>query len=316
MKTFADRLLDKIDEKQNPSVVGLDPRFENIPEFIRNEKKEKYGATFKGIAASILEFNKRIIDAIKDTVPAVKPQMAFYEKYGHFGVKTFMDTAKYAKKRKLIVIEDAKRNDIGPTALAYAQGHLGEVEFWDGNRSVFDVDCITVTPYLGSDGVTPFIEQVKNFGKGIFILVKTSNPSSGEFQDIKTVGGDPNFIVMAKNVDRWGEGTEGKRGYKSVGAVVGATYPEQAKSLREIMPKSIFLIPGYGAQGGGADDVIPCFNKDGYGGIVNSSREIIFAYQKKPEFGPEKFDEAAGKAAEEMKAAISGALKKAGISPW
>lgn len=315
---FADRLLDAINKKQNPSIVGLDTTFHNIPSFICEEQKNKFGPSFEAIGASIFEFNKKIIDAVADLVSAVKQQMAFYEKYGPFGVKAFIDTSEYAKKRGLIVVEDAKRNDIGSTAQAYSDGHLGTVEFWDGLRKpCIDVDCITVNPYLGSDGINPFVEDVKKYGKGIFVLVKTSNPSSGEFQDIKTESGKLNFVVMAENVSKWGEGTEGEKGYRSVGAVVGATYPQQAKIIRQIIPKAIFLVPGYGAQGGGAKDVMPCFNKDGYGALIHSARGIIFAYQtEKYKTKQEDFDKAAKAAAEDMKEDISKALKDAGIFPW
>jgi orotidine-5'-phosphate decarboxylase len=318
VKTFADRLMDTIEKKQNPSDVGLDPRFESIPESIRNEQRGKYGETFEAVGASIYEFNRGIIDAVKDIVPAVKPQMAFYEQYGYHGVKAFMDTAEYARKSGLIVIGDVKRNDIGSTARAYSDGHLGTVEFWNGQRAKsFDVDAITVNAYLGSDGVKPFVEDVKNHSKGIFVLVKTSNPSSGELQDLVTQGGETNYVVMARNVHAWGDGTQGERGYQSVGAVVGATYPKDAEVLRGVMPKSYFLVPGYGAQGGGAADAMPSFNKDGYGAIVNSSRGIIFAYQKGPfKRAPEEYAAAAAASAQAMKDDLTKAMKEAGICPW
>jgi len=315
---FADLLLGKIEEKQNPSCVGLDPIFEKIPQQIKEEAKGKFGPTFEGIAQSFLEFNKRIIDSVADVVPAVKPQMAFYEKYGSFGVRAFEETVKYAHKKGLVVIEDAKRGDIGSTAEAYSSGHLGRVASWKGEEAGYDVDCITVNPYLGIDGVKPFIEDVKKYGKGIFILVKTSNPSSGELQDLD-YGNKKICDVVAELVNKWGEGTEGTRNYRPIGAVVGATYPQEAVKLRRIMEKSIFLVPGYGAQGGTADDAMPCFNKDGYGAIVNSSRGIIFAYQDekwKNKFMPEQFDDAAKAAALEMKEAISNSLKKANIFHW
>jgi orotidine-5'-phosphate decarboxylase len=315
---FADRLIEAIDKKKNPSCVGLDPSFSNMPAQILQEQKAKHGATFDAIGASIFEFNRGIIDAVKDIVPAVKPQIAFYEKYGVPGVKAFADTVDYAKKAGLLVIADAKRNDIGSTAQAYSDGFLGASEFWDGKREkVFDTDALTVNAYLGFDGVKPFVEDVKKNGKGIFILVKTSNPSSGDLQDIVTKEGVTNYVKMAENVNKWGEGTKGSRGYRSVGAVVGATYPAEAEKLRSIMKESIFLVPGYGAQGGGAADVVPCFNTDGYGAIVNSARGIIFAYQsEKYKTSPEKFDAAAGKAAEDMREDIAKALRGNKKYPW
>lgn len=318
MKNFADRLLDAIDEKQNPSCVGLDPRFKNIPSFIREEQKEKYGTTFKAIATSFSEFNKVIIDSVEDIVPAVKPQMAFYEKYGSDGVRAFMDTVSYAKMKGLIVIEDAKRNDIGSTARAYSDGHLGTVEFWkDERRPCFDVDCITVNGYLGSDCIKPFIEDCKKHGKGIFVLVKTSNPSSGELQDINIDTEETVYTRMTRLVDEWGQEVIGERGYSSIGAVVGATYPEQAKIARRLMSKANILVPGYGAQGAMGKDTIPNFNKDGYGAIVNSARGIIFAYQREPFKRDEtEFDRAARESAIAMKVDITSAMKDAGILRW
>lgn len=308
---FADKLFEAIEKKQNPSVVGLDPRIANIPDSIKEERVSKFGDTPQAVAASFVAFNKGIIDAVKDVVPAVKPQMAFYECYGPYGVEAFQVTCKYAKRNGLVVIEDAKRNDIGSTALAYAKGHLGEVDTVKGKTTLFDVDAITVNSYPGSDGVKPFVEQAKN-GKGAFLLVKTSNPSSGELQDKKLADGITVYEAMAKLVDTWGSEVVGERGYSSIGAVVGATYPEEATKLRQLMPKTPFLVPGYGAQGGGAMDTMPCFNDDGYGAIVNSSRGIIFAYQKR---GGE-FEEAAKEAALDMKVDLENALLQKGIYPW
>jgi orotidine-5'-phosphate decarboxylase len=313
MNNFADRLLEAIELKQNPSVVGLDPRLEQIPQFIKDDMINKFGKTFEAAAQSFIVFNKRIIDAVKDIVPAVKPQMAFYEKYLSPGVKAFEETVKYARSKGLIVVEDGKRNDIGSTAQAYAQGHLGKVGLFGDKTSSFDVDCITVNPYLGIDGIAPFIEEVKMYGKGIFVLVKTSNPSSGEFQDLES-SGKKMYEIVGDLVNKWNEETVGSKGYGSVGAVIGATYPEQAVVLRKIMPKSIFLVPGYGAQGGGAKDTVPCFNPDGYGAIVNSSRGIIFAYEK--ENRADDFDTAAQEAAVKMKDDLNKALKEASIIAW
>ncbi len=308
---FADKLFSAIETKQNPSVVGLDPRIGNIPDSIKQERVQKFGDTPQAVAASFVAFNKGIIDAIKDIVPAVKPQMAFYECYGPYGIEAFQITCEYAKKNGLVVIEDAKRNDIGSTAVAYARGHLGQVDTVNGKTRIHDVDAITVNSYLGTDGVKPFIEEAKN-GKGAFLLVKTSNPSSGELQDRKLREGATVYEAMAKLVDKWGVDVVGERGYSSIGAVVGATYPEEALRLRLMMPRTPILVPGYGAQGGGAMDTMPSFNDDGYGAIVNSSRGVIFAYEKK---GGE-FDSAARDAALDMKKDLQNAMMQKGIYPW
>lgn len=294
---------------------------------------KKYGSNFEAAGACFFEFNRIIIDSVHDIVPAVKPQSAFYEQYGQFGVRAFDATVQYAKKKGLVVIDDAKRGDIGTTSEAYARAILGDVNLFDKQVLSSDCDCVTVNPYLGSDGVSPFIDQCKKHGKGIFVLVKTSNKSSGELQDLFIDHGAPLlyskekakkevtvvkaervYEVIAKLVQKWGEGTEGVRDYRSIGAVVGATYPNEAKVLRKLMPKSIFLVPGFGAQGGGADDTIPCFNKDGFGAIVNNSRGIIFAYEKS---GSENhFDLAAKQAAIKMKEDLNNSLKKAKIIAW
>lgn len=304
MKNFADRLLEAIEKMENPSCIGLDPRIEDIPNFIRKENKRKYKDIKKAIARSFFDFNKMIIDATFDIVPAYKPQIAFYEKYGSEGVKALEDTVNYLKKKNKIVFVDAKRNDIGSTAEAYSSAFL--------SPSGFDVDALTVNPYLGIDGVKPFIEDAIKYGKGIFVLVKTSNPSSGDFQDKMLKNGKRLYEVVGKLVQKWGEGTEGKREYGIVGAVVGATYPNQAKILRKIMPKSIILVPGYGAQGGGARGAILNFNKDGQGAIVNNARGIIFAWKKEPyknKFKPEEFHLAAREAALAMKKDLLQAFK-------
>jgi orotidine-5'-phosphate decarboxylase len=323
MRNFADRLLDKLDEVQNPSCIGLDPRIADIPNFIKEEMLDKHGKSFKAVGYAIFEFNKRIIDATRDIVGVYKPQMAFYEQYGPWGVYAFQETAQYIKSRNRIVIGDAKRNDIRDTAQAYSDGHLGTVELIDGSHtSGFDVDAITVNAYLGSDCIKPFVDNCKKFGKGIFVLVRTSNPSSGEFQDRRfdeQYGGRRLYEEMALYVNQWGQEVVGDRGYSSVGAVVGATYPEQAKRAREIMERSIILVPGYGFQGGMGRDTIPNFNRDGYGAIVNSARGIIFAYQKelyRAQFREEDFDKAAREAALDMRKDLLSALKEAGISRW
>ena len=295
---LADRLLNAIDEKKNPSVVGLDPRIANIPEHIRKRAARVYGGGTRAVADAIVDFTSLIIEQIADVVPAVKPQKAFYEQYGPDGVWAFQRTVEIARNHGLVVIGDVKRNDIGSTAEAYAQGLLGCPDNLLGTGDVrrmgpvFDLDAVTVNAYLGSDGVKPFLKVCGELGKGIFVLVKTSNKSSSELQD-KTVEGEGKvYRVMAELIKGWGQEFVGKRGYSSIGAVVGATFPEQAEELRAAMPQTLFLVPGYGAQGGGAGDVVPCFNEDGYGAIVNSSRGIIFAYQKeqyKDQFKPTDF---------------------------
>jgi orotidine-5'-phosphate decarboxylase len=312
---IADRLLAKIREKHNPCIVGLDPVIELIPDCIKKGRKDQKGS-FEAERDTIIEFNKRIINAVADIVPAVKPQVAFYEKYGSKGLEAFEETVRYARRKDLIVIEDAKRNDIGSTAEAYADGHLGRVPTIDGTLlPSLDADMITVSPYLGSDGIKPFVEVSKKYGKGIFVLVKTSNPSSAELQDRLIEGEGPLYEVVARFVSLVGKELIGTRGYSSIGAVVGATYPEEALRLRKIMPESIFLVPGYGVQGGKAEDVIPCFNDDGYGAVVNSSRGIVYAYSMEPyksSFEPEEFHLASRQAAIDMRDSVVDALEKAG----
>ncbi len=315
MENFADRLICAIEKKQNSSVVGLDPRLEQIPSYIQEKNIKKFGKNFKAAGEAILEFNKGIIDAVYEIVPAVKPQIAFYEQYGPEGIQAFIETVNYAKDKGLVTIEDGKRNDIKSTAAAYGNAHIGKVDVFGQEKPCFDVDAITVNAYLGIDGVQPFLENVKKYQKGIFVLVKTSNPSSGELQDLQSEN-QTIYEIMAELCNKWGENTEGKRGYSPVGAVVGATYPKQAETLRKIMPSCIFLVPGYGAQGGGADDVIPCFNKDGYGAIVNSSRGIIFAFKKDEKYTEKDFVEAAHQAALKMKEDITSSMKKNNIYPW
>ncbi len=316
-KNMADRLLEAVDEKENPSVVGLDPRIPRIPNHIKREAKENAFSPFEAVKLAIIEFNKGIIDAVKDIVPAVKPQMAFYERYGSQGAVAMEKTIKYARRQGLFVIEDIKRNDIGSTAEAYAEAHLGEVECLEGKKRAFDADFITVNAYLGSDGIEPFLNVCKKENKGIFVLDKTSNPSSGELQDRKIEGNGKVYELMAELTDKWGEELVGERGYSSVGAVVGATYPEEAEKLRKMMLRNLFLVPGYGAQGGTADDVIPCFNEDGYGAIVNSSRGIDYAYEKEEyqEYGPEAYEKASKRAALDMKEDILKSLEKGGKVP-
>lgn len=286
IKHFADRLIEAVKAKGTPICVGLDPRMENIPKFIKeNALKGKEKSPMAAAADAIIEFNKGIIDAVCDIVPVVKPQIAFYELFGHEGVRAYEETLKYAKQKGLLTIADIKRNDIGSTAEAYAKAYLGEVEMFEGDDEVimhgFDADSVTINAYLGWDGVKPFVDECGKYDKGIFILVKTSNKSSGDIQDLAMKDGKTVYEIMGHLIDSWGADLVGESGYSLVGAVVGATYPEQAKKLREIMPQAIFLVPGYGAQGGGANDVKPCFKEGMFGAIVNNSRGIIFAYEKK-----------------------------------
>lgn len=309
-KNFADILLDAIDEKKNPSVVGLDPRIELIPEHLKNKHHD---INREAVTETFITFNKAIIDAVYDIVPAVKPQLAFYEQYGYHGIIAFEETIKYAKSKGLLVISDGKRNDIGSTASAYADAFLGEVRTCSG-KSIrgFDVDALTVNAYLGWDGIKPFIEVCQKYSKGIFILVKTSNPSSADLQDL-IVDNQPIYEKLAILINKWSENTEGQRGYRFVGAVVGATFPIQAERLRNLMPNCIFLVPGYGVQGGTAKDISVCFNPDGYGAIINSSRGIIYAYMDerwKKIFVPKQFDSAARSAAIAMRDEIQSFIKK------
>ncbi len=274
-----DTLIEKIIEKNNPTVAGLDPKLDYIPDDIKTEAFKKYGETFEGAAAAIYEFNKILIDSLCDIVPAVKPQSAYYEMYGIEGIKCLKKTIDYAKKNGMYVILDAKRGDIGATSEAYATAYLGKTKISGGSAAAFDADSLTINPYLGTDGIAPFINECASNQKGVFILVKTSNKSSGELQDLKSDGRHI-YEHMADLVKMWGSDIVGTYGYSSAGAVVGATYPEQAALLRAQMPRTYFLVPGYGAQGGGAKDVVPCFNKDGLGAIVNASRSIMCAYMK------------------------------------
>ena len=293
---FIDRLIESIKEKNNSSVIGLDPKIEYVPAQIKEKNFKEYGVNAKGAAEAILEFNKKIIDAIYDLVPAVKPQVAYYEMYGLEGLRVFDETVKYSKSKGLLVIADGKRNDIGSTAEAYSTAFLGTTPIAEGNsQAMFDTDALTVNPYLGYDGIKPFVEDCGKYGKGIFILVKTSNKSSGQLQDLVTEQGKTIYQLMAEYVEEWGKPVTGKYGYSSVGAVVGATYPEQAKALRGVMKHAYILVPGYGAQGGTAKDVANSFNEDGLGAIVNASRSVMCAYQSemwKNTYSENNFDEA------------------------
>lgn len=267
-----DRLIKKVIECQNHTVVGLDPRIDYVPEDMRKQAMEASSSQAEAVAKAFLMYNKELIDHLYDIVPAVKPQIAFYEQYGIEGLKCFKETCDYAASKGLLVIGDVKRGDIGSTAEAYSEAYLGNLEY------SFSTDFITVNPYLGTDSLTPFIKQCHENQKGIFVLVKTSNKSSGELQDL--VCGDKTIYEhVAALVDGLGANYIGEKGYSFVGAVVGATYREEAAKLRKAMPNTYFLVPGYGAQGGTAQDVADCFNQDGLGAIVNSSRGIIAAYK-------------------------------------
>jgi len=282
-----DNLIEKIKETNNPTVMGLDPRYDMIPEVVRN----KYSNDLEGISKAILEYNKELIDNTYDIIPAIKPQLAFYEMFGVEGMKAFKETCKYAKEKGMIVIADAKRGDIGSTAKGYSNAYLGYTPIGENKIEVFEnIDFLTVNPYLGVDSITPFVEDCIKYDKGIFVLVKTSNPSSGELQDLKLENGKTVYEHVASLVEKWGENLRGKYGYSSVAAVVGATYPEQLKEIREKAPHTYFLIPGYGAQGGKAEDIALGFDKKGLGGIVNASRSLMCAY--KSDKWKEKFTEA------------------------
>lgn len=306
------QLISKIKRTGAPIVVGLDPMMKFVPEHIQQKAFAEYGETLEGAAQAIWQYNKEIVDHIYDIVPAVKPQIAMYEQFGIPGLMAFKKTIDYCKEKGLVVIGDIKRGDIGSTSEAYAVGHLGKAQVGSKSFYGFDEDFATVNPYLGSDGVKPFLKVCQEEKKGIFVLVKTSNPSSGELQDrlIADAGNRPLYEVVGEQVKEWAAGLMGD-GYSYVGAVVGATYPEMGKTLRKIMPKSYILVPGYGAQGGKGKDLVHFFNEDGLGAIVNSSRGIIAAYQqeKYASFGPEGFGEAARAAAEDMREDIRQALE-------
>ena len=303
------KLIDKIQKTHAPIVVGLDPMMDYIPKQIQEKAFQEYGETLEGAAEAIWQYNKGIVDATYDLIPAVKPQIAMYEQFVIEGLKVYKKTLDYCQEKGLVVIGDIKRGDIGSTSAAYAVGHLGKVKVGSRSYAGFNEDFATVNPYLGSDGVKPFIEVCKEEKKGLFILVKTSNPSSGEFQD-QLVNGRPLYELVGEKVAQWGEEYMGEQ-YSYIGAVVGATYPEMGKVLRKLMPKTFILVPGYGAQGGKGADLVHFFNEDGLGAIVNSSRGIIAAYkqEKYASFGEENYADASRQAALDMIADINGALQ-------
>lgn len=308
MENAIDKLINKIKKTDNPTVIGLDPKYDMLPECI----KSKYGKTLEDISKAILEFNKEIIDNTYDIIPAVKINIAFYEMYGIEGMKVFEDTYKYAKEKEMVVIADIKRGDIGSTAQSYSNAFLGKTKIGEKEVSIFDVDFVTVNPYMGTDCVKPFIDDCKKYNKGIFVLVKTSNPSSGELQDKKIEGGEKIYIEVAKLVENWGKDLIGENGYSSISAVVGATYPNQLKEIRKIAPHTYFLIPGYGAQGGKAEDIALGFDENGLGGIINASRSLMYAY--KSEKWKDKFEESQyGKATRAEAIRMKEELNKEGL---
>ncbi|MBN1840727.1 MAG: orotidine-5'-phosphate decarboxylase [Deltaproteobacteria bacterium] len=318
IEAFSDRLLAQIDSKKSFVVAGLDPEYLKIPIVFRKKHARKFGNTLTAVGKSIVAFNKCIIDIVAPLVPCVKPQIAFYEMYGLEGLKAFVDTVAYAKKRGLIVIEDAKRNDIGHTARAYSNGHLGMVDLGSApEQPIFDVDSITVNPYLGSDSISPFLKSIEKYGKGIFVLVKTSNPSSVDIQDLVLREGNIRlFEHVATLVHEWGKGSIGSRGYSSVGAVVGATFPQHATNLRKMMPQALFLVPGYGAQGASGKDVVNCFNKDGYGGLISASRSINYVHGNDLNISKDSFKNFVRTAVDNMNNDINKSLMVKGLLPW
>lgn len=301
-------LIEKIIEMHNPTVAGLDPKLDYIPQYIKEKCFEQYGRTLEGAAEALYEFNTGLIDALCDIVPAVKPQMAYYEMYGWQGVRTFARTVEYAKAKGMYVITDGKRNDIGATMEAYAAGHLGVTVIDGEETAAFGADALTVNGYLGTDGIEPLLKVCAKQDKGIFVLVKTSNKSSGELQNLPLEGGETIYARMACMCDEWGRELPGKYGFTGVGAVVGATYPEQLTELRKAHPSIFFLVPGYGAQGGGAKGLAGAFNDDGIGAVVNSSRAIMCAYRNEG-CNERDFAGAARREALRMKDDINGALK-------
>lgn len=307
-KSLINKLIENIKKKNAPIVVGLDPMLSYVPEQVVKQAFAELGETLEGVAEAVWQFNKEIIDKTYDLIPAVKPQIAMYEQFGIPGLEAFKKTVDYCKEKGLVVIGDIKRGDIGSTSAAYAAGHLGRVQAGSKSFVPFGEDFVTVNPYMGSDCVKPFIDVCKQEKKGLFILVKTSNPSSGEFQD-RLVDGRPLYELVGEKVQEWGDACMGGE-YSYIGAVVGATYPEQGKQLRKLMPKAYILVPGYGAQGGKGKDLAHFFNEDGLGAIVNSSRGIIAAYkqEKYGKYGPENFGEASRAAVEDMIADIRGVL--------
>ena len=307
MTNMMDKLIDRIRETNNPTVIGIDPKYDMIPECIKN----KYEQNMEGVAKAIEEFNKALIDATFDIIPAVKINIAFYEMYGLEGMKVFEETCKYAKEKGMLVMADIKRGDIGSTSKAYSNAFLGRTQIGEKEEKIYDVDFVTLNPYMGIDSIKPFIEDCKKYNKGAFIIVKTSNPSSGDLQDLKLENGEEVYTRVAKLVEEWGEDLRGKYEYSSISAVVGATYPKQLKDLRKTAPHTFFLIPGYGAQGGKAEDIALGFDSNGIGGIVNSSRGLMCAYKSdiwKDKYTEERFAEATRQEAIRMRNELNNAI--------
>lgn len=302
-----EKLIKKIKQTENPTVIGLDPRYEMLPKCVTS----KYSQDLNGVAKAIVEFNKELIDNTYDIIPAAKVQIAFYEMYGIPGMEAFKETCQYAKEKGMVVIADSKRGDIGSTAQGYSNAFLGRTRIGEREEGIYDVDFVTVNPYMGTDCVKPFIEDCKKYSKGIFVLVKTSNPSSGELQDLKLEDGNKVYAQVAQLVEKWGKELRGENGYSSVAAVVGATYPEQLEQIRKMAPHTYFLIPGYGAQGGKANDIAFGFDANGLGGIVNASRSLMCAYQSdrwKEQFVEENYAKATRAEALRMKEELNQAI--------
>lgn len=302
-----DKLIEKIKETNNPTVMGLDPRFEMLPKCVT----KKYPLTLEGVSAAIVEYNKALIDSTYDIIPAIKPQIAFYEMFGIPGMQAFKETCSYAKEKGMIVIADIKRGDIGSTAQGYSNAYLGKTKIGDIEKSIYDIDFVTVNPYMGTDCVKPFIDDCKKYDKGLFILVKTSNPSSGELQDLKLENGEEVYKRVSNLVEDWGADLRGENGYSSIAAVVGATYPKQLQELRILAPHTFFLIPGYGAQGGKPEDIALGFDENRLGGIVNASRSLMCAFKSdrwKDEFKEEDYAKATRAEAIRMKDELNSVL--------
>lgn len=308
MRNAMDVLIEKIKKYNNPTVIGVDTRYDMVPTCVRN----KYSKDIEGMCRAMLEYSKALIDATYDIVPAVKLQSAYFEMYGVEGIKLYKTMIDYCKEKGMVVMADVKRGDIGSTSAGYSRAYLGKNTIEGEERPVFDVDFATVNPYMGSDCVMPFVEDCKKYDKGIFVLVKTSNKSSGEIQDVKAEDGEEIYKKVAKLVNKWGEELIGENGYSSVSSVVGATYPKQLQELREIMPHSYFLIPGYGAQGGKAEDIALGFDKNGLGGIVNATRSLMCAYKSdlwKDKFTEEEYAKATRAEAIRMRDELNEAIK-------